>query len=562
MPWTADDKRIRSLPKVARELWVKVANAYIKTHGDDEESAVSAIRIAWSAVDKAGYKKGEGGDSHKWVGGSADGAEGLMKSFQPFSAPLSFVKTETRNGKPYIILKASGPKVDRQGERMSDGALDKMIKKAKSGGIELLDNHYGSFDMGKSDDGWLDSSSGELHFGIVGNTKNPFMPMLLDEIQSGDCNKHTSVGGAVLDAHWEYDQSLGKAVRVLDDIDADHVALTRHNKSAYPFKDETSFVGAIMKQLDLPTPAEKEGEKMEKKGILDLLKKAAEAGEALLKSLAASVTVDMFQKTETGFTLKKEFEGVLQPSEVLTQEEKAEFGKSLETICKALGVPLKKSEHNPDSVEGDTGADGGTGKDGKVEGRAKKDPKKQGDGAEPAAGADGPGTDGPSQGNGSAAEKAVMDSLMKGMQAELVTAQANIGALLKDHTTTRDELLKATLEVSEMKKNLAAMEKTALTARPVVGQERLVQKDVADLPTRPAEDLEKSGSGSEEEKAEKFVKSLEAQSASMLKAKGSKGWSEEEAKKAHELGEKLKVAKAVGYAECYKRFSPKDEEKK
>ena len=239
MAWTVDDQKIRSLPKAARELFVKVANTYLQHHG--EEGADSAQRIAWSALEKAGYKK----DGHKWEGGAGVGT--LMKSCQPFSAPLSFVKAETKNGQPYIVLRASGPKVDRQGEQMSDGAIKKMIAKAKAGGVELLDNHYSSFDMGKSDDAWMakgEKGDDELHFGIVGNALNPFLPMLLKDISDGKCNKHTSVGGNVIEAHWEHSKTLGKAVRVLDDVDIDHVAVTRHEKSAYPFDESSSFVGA------------------------------------------------------------------------------------------------------------------------------------------------------------------------------------------------------------------------------------------------------------------------------------------------------------------------------
>lgn len=53
--------RIKALPKHAQEIWIKAFNNALKQYGGDEERA---NKVAWSAVEKAGYKKNKDG---KWV---------------------------------------------------------------------------------------------------------------------------------------------------------------------------------------------------------------------------------------------------------------------------------------------------------------------------------------------------------------------------------------------------------------------------------------------------------------------------------------------------------------
>jgi|GEM_PF-6058023 len=62
MPYTLNNPPaiIKNLPKKAKEIWIKAFNNALKTYNNDEEIA---RRVAWSAVKKAGYKKGKDG---KW----------------------------------------------------------------------------------------------------------------------------------------------------------------------------------------------------------------------------------------------------------------------------------------------------------------------------------------------------------------------------------------------------------------------------------------------------------------------------------------------------------------
>jgi hypothetical protein len=331
------------------------------------------------------------------------------------------------------------------------------------------------------------------------------------------------VGGNVIEAHWEHSKVLGKAVRVLDDVDIDHVAVTRHEKSAYQFDESSSFVGAIMKQLDLPNSAEKVGENMKKEEILALLKQAAEGAETMLKGLTAAVTPDMFEKSEKGLTLKKEFEGILSAvPENMTDEQKTEFGKSMESICKALGVPMTKSE-TATAEEKDRAA------------------KKLAD--EKAAKE--------KEGKDDEAEKAVTTTLLKSAVDELTKAQTEVETLKKSQGTTASDLSKAIVQVSELKAQVQKMATTAVAARPQAGNAPLVRKSTEEVSTKPEEMLEKVGTG--DGGASAFVKSIKEKGAALLH-KGRAHFTPDEMVKSKEYGEVLKVAATCGPEEAMKRF--------
>jgi cation transport regulator ChaB len=47
-------KIIKNLPNKAKNIWIKAFNNAFKTYDGNEEKS---SRIAWSAIEKAGYKK-------------------------------------------------------------------------------------------------------------------------------------------------------------------------------------------------------------------------------------------------------------------------------------------------------------------------------------------------------------------------------------------------------------------------------------------------------------------------------------------------------------------------
>lgn len=64
MPYSVNSRPdiIKELPKNARKIWIKAFNAAYNA-GDKE---VTCIKIAWSAIKKAGYKQDESGKWRRW----------------------------------------------------------------------------------------------------------------------------------------------------------------------------------------------------------------------------------------------------------------------------------------------------------------------------------------------------------------------------------------------------------------------------------------------------------------------------------------------------------------
>lgn len=56
-------KRIKSLPAKAKKIWIAAFNSAYKQYDKNEKKA---NQVAWSAVKKAGYKKGSDGVWKRW----------------------------------------------------------------------------------------------------------------------------------------------------------------------------------------------------------------------------------------------------------------------------------------------------------------------------------------------------------------------------------------------------------------------------------------------------------------------------------------------------------------
>lgn len=578
MPWTIADARIRSLPKAGRELWVKVANGYLADHPGED---VSAIRIAWHAVGQAGYKK----EDHKWnLTGSAESVEAFTKSVHPFSAPVTFCKAYTSEDKKrHVVVKASGLKVDRQDERMDSTAIEDMTSACKAGDVHLLDNHYSSFEMGKSTDASIVAEDlepfkkGDMLVDFELNDTHPNNDQLYQECEAGTCKRQASVGGNVTKARYEYNEELGKAVKVLEHVDLDHIAVTREGHSAYP---DAEFVGAIMKAVHLEMPNfEKGGGTM--KEFLELLKSAAAKAAEVKKGLF-QLTPDML---DANLTLKAQFKEQLEKAAPkLSDEEKAQVGDYLKSILGGLGIPMVKEaghwndehlkavqgahmgmKHAIDAVEKHV-AEAGTsalddlkghheamGKalkkmiDGKEGDGGGSKPKEQHDGSEGTEGK-GPGSDKPKDGNGSAgAEKQMIDAanlLMKKLREEvegkLAKAQEAYKALEEKTGVTAKDLTKSMLEVAELKKELAKIGAEPAAPRPGAGVK--VEKTLTQTDGRAVDAIMKVLGGDPNE----FMAKLEVEVNQLVKQKGSKSWTAEVQKAAERKAQILKDCKTIG----------------
>lgn len=660
MPWTTNDSRIRSLPKEGRSLWVRVANGYLDDHPGED---VSAIRIAWSAVERAGYKKSEG--QHKWtLDGTPESVAALEKSIHPFGGVIvGFAKAYTRQGKRIVTIKASGLKVDRQNERMMPSAIEDMVNSCKEGKVDLLDNHFSSFEMGKSvgasiveeDDPENGLEKGDMLVDFELNKTHPNNDQLFQEASKGTCTRQASVGGNVTDSKFEYDKELGCAVKQLHHVDLDHVAVTREGHSAYP---SAAFTAAIAKHVHLASGKAQNqgGDRMEKlKALIEELKKSAAIAVEIQKG-AFTVTPEML---DDNMMVKAEFKDqILKAKLTPSKDDMKEISSALSVVLKALGVPSvpktdmtkaygtikeamdrhkeayaahkeayaahqaaadgiagikeamgdgeegipkdhpvhkaikeamdahkeamdlhkKAMDIHKDAMEAhkavaksmpdaglpeegsDSVPDSGTGKDGKEEKRDKKTAPELKDGAVAEELADGPGSKGPHEGNGSVEQmKAVAQGLVKKLEADftakLQKATTELEEMKKDAQANKSELTKKMLEVGELKKDLAKLQAQPAAPRPGAGQK--VEKTVNEIVDgRAVVAITKAMT----EDGNDFQAILQADVENLASLRNTKAWTPEMEKEARKKAEMLKACitmGAVAAQEMYKAEADK-----
>ena len=589
--FSLDEQAIKSLPRPGRELWVKVANAYYEEHSDD----FLAKRVGWNAVAIAGFSKAEG--EHKWTSPAAQQLEDVTKNIHPFGgAPVKFMKAYTKAGKKYVQVKASGLKVDKQDERMAPSAIEDMVQACKDGKVELLDNHFSSFEMGKSVDAST-NDQGEMLVDFELNDTHPNNEQLFNECAAGTCKRQASVGGNVTKAHYEYNEEMGKAVKVLDHVDLNHIAVTREGHSAYP---DAEFVGAISKQVHLPE-FKKGGGTM--KELLEKLEKIAAEAAGFLKG-TFTISPEML---DGNMTLKAEYREQLEKAAPkLEKADQARLAKALETVLKAFGIPTVMAKAKGgvskeamdahaatkealDRVGGaheklkeamDAGAvpealhehikeackaygeaveahqalkeamdDSGTGMDGKEQNRSQQSASQQGDGAnnphKP-----GPGSSGMTAGNGSAdAEKALrgaasqlLEKYKKDFEDKLAKAEENYQAVLKSGNATKEQAQKAMLEVAELKKELAKVAAQPAGPRPGAGVKVEKNDQVTSAEGHAMDAILKSVDAD----PNGFMSKLEGEVAQLVKMKGTKSWTAEVEKDARHKAEVLKDCKTMG----------------
>jgi phage head maturation protease len=347
MPWTENDARIKSMPRAARGLWARVANAALKSAGDDG----LALRMAWGAVRKAGYRKA----GHKWAAPEMTKAEVEKMKHYPFSAAFALEKSFEKEGRTIIRGRISGLKVDRQGERMEKSALESMRRQLEKGDVKLLASHGEAFEAGHSVGSEL-QENGDLVADFEINKEHPYAPLMAKAAAEGS-KKQFSVGGAVTDAVKVFDQGARSVVKSIKDVWLEHVAFTREGKAAY---QDAALLGAMVKSVDwedIPSPGGGE-KRMTKQELLDKLKKdAAEFSEGLKKELApkGEVTVDMLEKTaEGGYSLKKEHADRIAAETTLSKEDVDAVSQAVEAVLNAAGIETLEAEvEDVDKGEGD-----------------------------------------------------------------------------------------------------------------------------------------------------------------------------------------------------------------
>ena len=144
--------------------------------------------------------------------------------------------------------KASSPALDKQGERMTERALQKM---ASFTNLELRALHGGLTELGTVDRLWKDGTD------VIGEGRldgeHPEAARIYKRMQNGK-GYQLSVGGKVTNAFWRFDKEAGRNVRYLDDIELDHIALCPPGKAANP----DTWIMALAKAMDEEWPEDLE----------------------------------------------------------------------------------------------------------------------------------------------------------------------------------------------------------------------------------------------------------------------------------------------------------------
>ena len=174
-------------------------------------------------------------------------------------------------GQMHVVGVASDTEEDQQGDRMSERALRKMVRQARENKLPLLETHRSTFEFGRTDDSTLidKGDSKEFVVDFVLDGEFPQARVLFREVARGDKDKQLSIGGKLnLDNPntFRFEQKGDRQIRVIEDIELDHIATTRRDHAA---NDRTGFISAIVKALD-------EGELVEdyEKGLQEVDKKA------------------------------------------------------------------------------------------------------------------------------------------------------------------------------------------------------------------------------------------------------------------------------------------------
>lgn len=145
------------------------------------------------------------------------------------TVPLAKV-WEDEDGEMWFEGVASSTSLDRQHERMTPNAINKMAGHA---GLDLLPSHTSGplEELGTVEQAWVDNDQ----FRVAGrlDRSNPRSRRLFEKVAAGR-RYGLSVGGRVTKAFWRHDPEIGRQVRHIDDVELDHVAVCRAEQAANP----------------------------------------------------------------------------------------------------------------------------------------------------------------------------------------------------------------------------------------------------------------------------------------------------------------------------------------
>jgi hypothetical protein len=153
------------------------------------------------------------------------------------------------DGSLHLLVLASGPELDKQGERLSKSALGQLVKSAKAGELRFTPSHDTPIALGKSVDASMDDA-GHVTIDFCMVKANPLAVQLHEEVAAGDwADRQVSIGGKCT-KQVVYDPDLKKNIPEILSLQANHVALTFPDHAAYPGAALTEAVVKAFKAGD------------------------------------------------------------------------------------------------------------------------------------------------------------------------------------------------------------------------------------------------------------------------------------------------------------------------
>jgi HK97 family phage prohead protease len=163
---------------------------------------------------------------------------------------FSFIIPLRKDGSNMLTGIASTTSVDRDSEKMSIDALKRMAADIKTKGVNLFGNHEHNWEntLGVINDADIVDNQVQIRISLDNPDTNDKIPMLLNKLAAG-IKLGLSVGGNVQGYSWEYDRTVGKKIKVLDDVSIYEVSVVGIPSNAESF---LTIPQAIAKSAKLP----------------------------------------------------------------------------------------------------------------------------------------------------------------------------------------------------------------------------------------------------------------------------------------------------------------------
>jgi HK97 family phage prohead protease len=156
-------------------------------------------------------------------------------------------------GQDTLIGVASTVSVDRDDEKMSENALNDMVKEIKSKGVNLFGNHEHNWEntLGRVSDADMTSNNQVIIKTTLDDQQtNPKVAMLLRKLERG-IKLGLSVGGTVTKLKWEYSKELGKKIKVIDGVKLYEISVVGIPSNADSFLSIPQAISKSAKSLNI-----------------------------------------------------------------------------------------------------------------------------------------------------------------------------------------------------------------------------------------------------------------------------------------------------------------------